>query len=316
MAQPRSTFELDALLRKIAEPQLGLVTSRQAMAVGVDYDALYRRRIAGALVPVFPGVFRLAAVALTPAQRILAASLVVRGSVVAGPSAAIVHDMPVPRALLAASADVVLLVSRSRTIRIDGIRALRLRSQGRSRPWMTTRISTPSATLVLLGQDVRVSTLERCLDHGLAERTMSVASVRSELDRMSPSIGDTKPLNKLLDDRSDGTVGFRSGQEQIVRGWLDDAGLGGWVPNHPVSVGNDEDVEVDFAWVTSQLALEVSPFYTHGARPKQDRDAERRRLLTLVGWRFVEARDEHLVDQRSFAPIVASLRLLMMPAAA
>jgi hypothetical protein len=317
MAQTRSTFAIDAQLRKIAAPQLGLVTSAQALKTGLDYHVLSRRRLDGALVSVFPGVSRLSAVAPTPQQRILAASLIVRGSVVAGLSAAIVHEMPLPRALLAASSDVVLTVGPSRWVRIKGIHAIRLDRPLRSQVWMTTRIATPAATLVLLAPHVDALTLERCVDHGLAEQTLSVASVLTQLKRVPERVvGDSAVLRRLLADRADGAVRHRSGLEQTVGGWLDDAGLGGWVPNYSVSVGDDGEVEVDFGWVGPRVALEVSPFYTHGARVKQDRDADRRRLLTQVGWRFVEARDEHLVDQRSFATIVDSLRSLMSAAAA
>ncbi len=317
MRQTLSTFEIDALLREIARLQLGLVPVAQAAEHGIDRYANYRRYRAGALEPVFAGVARLASVAPSPKQRILAASLLVPGSVVAGPSAAVVHEMPLPKSLLSPSADVVLAVDLARTVRIDGIQAVRLQHPGRSTPWMTTRVSTQSATLVLLARYVVPSTLERCLDHGLAERTLSVKSVLDVIAR-SPTraIGNLKALEQMLADRSDGAVGHRSGLEQRVRGWLDEAGLSGWAANLSVRIDEDEEVEVDFGWVGPRVALEVSPFYTHGSRVKQDRDAERRRLLGLVGWSAVEAIDCHLIDQAAFAPIVDSLRFHLAASAA
>lgn len=61
-----SAFEIDAILRRIARPQLGLVTVAEAADEGIDGCALARRRESGALVPVFAGVTRLGAVAHRP----------------------------------------------------------------------------------------------------------------------------------------------------------------------------------------------------------------------------------------------------------
>lgn len=77
----------------------------------------------------------------------------------------------------------------------------------------------------------------------------------------------------------------------------------------PVSDG--DDVEVDFGWIGARVALEVSPFATHGSRAKQERDAERRSQLTLARWSVVEALDADVVDQRAFARKAASLRTLL-----
>ena len=62
------------------------------------------------------------------------------------------------------------------------------------------------------------------------------------------------------------------------------------------------------------VALEVSPFFTHGSRAAQERDAERRRLLAAQRWLTVEATDPDLVSAAD-ASIAASaaLRELVAP---
>jgi hypothetical protein len=90
-----SSFEIDAILRRIARPQLGLVTVAEASDEGIDGCALARRRKSGAVVPAFAGVTRLSAVTPSPAQRILAAALAVPGSTIGATSAAVIQQMPV-----------------------------------------------------------------------------------------------------------------------------------------------------------------------------------------------------------------------------
>ena len=52
----------------------------------------------------------------------------------------------------------------------------------------------------------------------------------------------------------------------------------------------------------------MSPFFTHGSREKQERDAERRRLLVANNWRIVEALDRDIATERAFARTISLLR--------
>ena len=310
MRHAQSTFAIDAQIRCIAAKQLGVITVHQAQQCGVNRNALARRRDSGALIAVFREAMRLAPFATTPMQRILAASLVVPGSVIAATSAAIVHQMPVPAAR-AATDDVVLSVAANRIVRVPGITTVRQTTPLPSAPWMTTRVATPAATLLLLPRFVDESIVERCLDHALAHRRCTVANVRRLLERTpSRAVHERQLLLDLLADRSNG-IGHRSGKEQRVAQWLTTAGLTGWTRNLRVRVGEDqESVEVDFGWRRARLALEVSPFFTHGSREKQERDAERRRLLVANDWRVVEAVDPDIATERAFARTIALLQTL------
>lgn len=309
MRHVSSTFDLDARLRAIAAPQLGLVTVSQAARSGIDKHALARRRETGALVPVFPNVMRLAAMAASPLQRVLAASFAVPDSVITATSSARVSQMPV---LLGASHDVtpVLGVETGRVVRIPGITTIRQSVAMPTTRWMTSRMSNPASTLLLLPRFVDDDTVERCLDHCLANRLTTVRAIRTLIDRLpAQSIHGRRLLLGLLDDRSSG-IGHRSRNEQKVGRWLIDAGLAQWKKNHGVRVREDESVEVDFAWPDIRVALEVSPFFTHGSRAKQERDADRRRLLVLAGWRVLEALDDDIAHESAFGRTIAALRTL------
>lgn len=308
MRHAQATFDIDARIRRIAATQLGLITVDQAATAGVDKHALARRREIGALVPVFRHVMRLEPFTATPAQRTLAAGLAVPGALIAATSAAVVHQFPVP-AGRAGTDNEVLSVTTSRSVEVPGLTVVRQTTRPPSKQWMTTRVTTPASTLLLLPRFVDDATVERCLDHCLAHRLASVDALRSLIaNTPARSIHNRALLLSLLGDRANG-IGHRSGKEQMVGRWLTRAGLTGWTRNLKVCVDDEGNlVEVDFGWEGIQAALEVSPFFTHGSRAKQERDAHRRRLLVGARWHVVEALDADIATERSFKPIVITLR--------
>jgi very-short-patch-repair endonuclease len=312
MRGTNSTSEIDDILRRIARDQLGLVTVAQAARFGVDKFALERRRNAGALITMFPGVMRLSAVSPSRGQRILAAALTVRGSTIAATAAAAVHQLPVGQSTTRPT----LSVGATTSARTPGIIAIRQSFVMPTQRWHGVRLATPASTLLLLPRFTDAQTVERCLDHSLAHRLTTVAVIRELMDRLpTRALVGRQLLRELLEQRATG-LRHRSDLEQKVARWLIAAGLRDWQPNYAVPVGG-ETVEVDFAWPHARVALEVSPFFTHGSRAAQDRDAVRRRLLVAQQWRIVEATDPDLENQLAFARSVACIRdLLSTPSCA
>lgn len=299
----------DDILSRIARGQLGLVTYRQAIAAGVSASSFDRRRQSRLWSPAAPGVVRSAVVRPTVEQRMLAGALAVPGSILIGPSAALVDGMPVGTQ---GAVIPVVAVGAGRSARTAGVRVVRLSVALPTRVWHGVRVTAPSATLVTLPRFVSRERLERCLDHCLVSRLTTVERVRSLVESLPPrSVPGRLVLLRLLAARAELGIGHRSGEEQTVGGWLDAAGLSGWQANFPVPVGGGETVEGDFVWVEPMVVLEVSPFFTHGSRAAQERDIERRRQLVPAGWRVVEAGDPDLVDERSFAPCAALLRRML-----
>jgi hypothetical protein len=310
MRQSTPTFAHDARLRAIARTQLGLITTTQAIQAGVDKHALARRRKAGALHNVFGDVLRLDPMSPTPLQRVLAASLAVPGSVVAATSAALIHGMPLPKRVSEQSIAVLSSTKRQQTI-LPEVKVIRQQIGLPSVRWMNTRVASPAATILLLPRFLDDLGVEKCLDHMLAYRLASISNIGRLIESLPyRSVHGRKLLVDLIAARSGG-MGHRSDLERRVRGWLNVAGLAGWTPNYLVDVGNGEEVEVDFGWTSDKLALEVSPFVTHGPRLTQERDAKRRQLLVAAGWRVVEALDPDLENQRAFAECAATLRKLL-----
>lgn len=307
----KSSSDIDQLLHKIARSQMGLVTTTQAASVGVSNHALTHRRSVGLLVPVFAQVMRLAAAEASSQQHALAAALAVPGSVVAGPSAGFILGLPVGTVYGRRSADVVLSVASAKTVELGGLRVVRQQQVLPSRPWFGALLATPAAAIVMLPRFNDASTVERCLDHCLAHRLVTVESVRLLIEsRPYRSLPGRTMLLHLLAARRGG-IGHRSMKEQRVDTWLTRAGLRGWRRNYVVIMPDGTRVEVDFGWPEHKLALEVSPFFTHGSRVTQERDVVRRRLLVQMGWTVVEATDPDLVDEAAFERVAELLRLLV-----
>ena len=302
---------IDAELRHLARPQLGLVTLRQIEQVGIDHSAVTRRRASGALDEVFAGVLRLGAVPTTPEQRTLAAALAVPGSVVAASSAALVCGLPVE-----SSSAPIVAVGRSRSARTAGIAVVRSQLVLPSRPWYTVRAATPEAALVLLPRFETEAVVEECLDHCLAHRLTTVGRVRHLVESLPPrAVVGRSLLLTLLAARTSG-IGHRSGLERRVGRWLVGEGLGGFTRNLRVAIVGGEPIEVDFAWPDAKVALEVSPFFTHGSEAAQRRDVERRRVLAAEQWRTIEATDPDLVDEAAFRRCAGLIRRALVAASA
>ena len=168
-----------------------------------------------------------------------------------------------------------------------------------------------------VAQVLSEETVERCLDHSLAHRLTTVGKVRGLIECLpAPAVSGRRMLLDLLTERASTGVGYRSGLEQRIGRWLKDAGLRGWQRNYPVPVAtaaavDSGIVEVDFGWPDHKVALEVSPFFTHGSRLTQTRDVERRRLLVERGWRVVEATDPDVENRRTFTRSVLALKTLL-----
>jgi hypothetical protein len=302
--------EADRFFAMMFATQLGLISTQQVERAGFDRRTLYRRCDQGLLVPVFRNVFRAAHVLADTRQLHLAAGLAVPGSAISGLSAAILHGFPIPSRLNRCP-DTFVMASTNRQCTIDGIEIVRTRHLLPAKQMFGAFVLTPAATVVSLASDLTSDDLERALDQGLLQRWYTVNTIREIIESRPPTATHGRTLlTGLLDSRSDGSW-HRSKTEQRCGRWLTAGGLTNWRRNFAVRIdGENEPVEVDYGWPTVRLSLEVSPFATHATKRQQERDAERRTLLTRMKWRVVEATDRHLGTEQRFCPIIAALRAL------
>jgi very-short-patch-repair endonuclease len=85
---------------------------------------------------------------------------------------------------------------------------------------------------------------------------------------------------------------------------LTDAGISGWQRNYYFL--GDRDLELDFAWPETRLAVEVQGM-AHRIKGKFRRDIEKRALALLAGWRVLEVDGAAIRDGRA----LKWLRLLL-----
>jgi hypothetical protein len=312
----RAPGDVDLALARLAEAQLGLVTTAQVLALGFGRHVIDHRLRVGTLEPVLRGVMRLRSSEATGPQQILAHALAVPGSAVTGVSAAVIHGLPTPPRRGPGDGKVVLLVGRGREPEVAGVSIIRLPPGVRSLPtrrWFAARVTTPAVSIVLAARHLPPETVERWIDHALAHRSATMSQVRAAMARFpSRTLPGRRSLEVALAARGSGRARFRSLNERVVRSWISRAGLPPGIPNHVVEVPGDPiGVEVDVAWPSARVGLEISPFHTHGSRAAQERDAERRRKLALARWTVIEATDPDLVDERAFRRIVGALRTLL-----
>jgi hypothetical protein len=72
------------------------------------------------------------------------------------------------------------------------------------------------------------------------------------------------------------------------------AGLPQPVPQHRVWLGEDECVDLDFAWPQARVAIEFDSYRYHGGRLKHDLDAQRVLRLKTRGWTVLRVTDAEL----------------------
>ncbi len=234
----------------------------------------------------------------------LAANLALPGSVIAGWFAAHIHGLPVLVDL--ESIDVTLAVRAGSRSRMLNVR--RCSGPLPSKPWNAGRVANPVLTiLTIVASGSSKQKIETVLDACLTRRILTVKHVEKLLAEPGwLQFRGRQHLMSLLLQRGEGRALFRSQTEARVSRWLHGSGCEGGIPNFKVATPFGE-IEVDRAWPESKLALEISPFWTHGSRKTQERDIDRRHALTSVDWTVVEADDRHLVNRRTFEPIIKLL---------
>ncbi len=298
-------------LRLVSAQQHGVVHVRNLGEVRVHRDAAFRRVRSGEWVRMCTGVYRVASIGKksTVHQRMIAATLAAQDSVIIGWHAAHVHGLPVSVDLDRHEVVVALPKGRRSTV----VKARRLSGPLPSRPWETGRVANPILTIVTLaaGRATRAQ-LETVLDAALTRRLVTVKRIDALLQEPGWRRFGGRPLVvSLLDERAGRvTALFRSKTERKVKRWIDSANLPSSVANFVVKSATG-DVEVDRAWESKRVALEISPFWTHGSRKKQERDLDRRQSLLAARWQIVEADDRHLDNARSFQPIIDLLTKLL-----
>ncbi len=267
---------LRELSRRSAQ-QHALLTRADVHAAGMTDRQISGRLRSGAWVPVFAGVYRMAAAPVTPEQRTLAAVLA------CGPGAFASHrsaawlwelqDRPPERPAVS-----VARGSHPRPVGVELHRVRRVaadRLHERRQIWCTD----PLHTLVDLASLVTDRELRDAVDRGLASRLVTVAALDAELRRQSAK--GRKGIGALRAHLRRGFVGAPppSMLESRTLRLLASAGI------HPIAVEcptGDGWYRLDIQ-ITGAVAVEVSGYRYHWSPEQLSADETRRNRIALSG---------------------------------
>lgn len=256
-----------------------VVDRGSALALGMSRRQISEKVRTGAWIPVYPGVYRLAAVPLTSIVRHQAAVLLGgEGAVVSHESAAWLHGLrPFP------PDEPTITVPRGRVIRVVGVRSVRSRhpaSGFRKRGLVCTDI--PRTTLDCAGV-LDDQAIDDLIDTALARNRVRLESIAkiattSEL-RCHP--GRVRLRRRLA------ARGFTGSPTPSVL----ESRMARLLKRHRLPVAKPQllagpvgKYRLDYAYSAVRLVVEVDGQFEHGKIQRQRRDRRRDADLQAAGW--------------------------------
>ncbi|MGH8936962.1 MAG: type IV toxin-antitoxin system AbiEi family antitoxin domain-containing protein [Acidimicrobiia bacterium] len=268
----------------IAACQHGVVTRRQALAVGMT-DPMIRRRItSGVWQRIEPGSYRLSGHADTLRSLLCAATAALPG-VVSHESAAELHGLPhVPRGRA-----VVTVPARS-TYRFPGVRVHQSTDLTSDFVLTIERLPTTSLprTIVDLAGVLRAGRLEQIIDHCLVTRAVDLGVLTETLSvvarRGKPGV---QRLREILATRGPGLEVPESVLELKLLKLLLAAQLPDPVQQFSIPWHDARPGRVDLAYPEALLLIEADGRRWHTRSEAFEADRRRDNLAVLAGWRVL-----------------------------
>jgi hypothetical protein len=270
---------IDALLAR----QRGLITTRQARALGMSRDAVVHRVERGSWERVRNGLFRLRGAPVTWEQEVL-------GAVLAGGDRSRGSHFTALRLFGYRGFDdapTEITVPLERRPRIAGVRVHRSGTIDEADLRSVDGIPVLSAARTLVDVSSRFDddALGSLIDDGLRRRVLTLAALHAVARRL-PTIAPGRSPKRIATLLSLRTAGFHPGDSELesrVYRLLVDAGFPAPARQLRV-VANGHTYFLDLAYPDVMLAIEVDGFEFHHARDAFDRDRARQNDLVSVGW--------------------------------
>lgn len=286
---------VDARIAETFARQHGLITTAQALALGLTPDAIRHLVRTGRWERVRTGLYRLAGMSSSTTQAILGAVLC------AGELAWASHFTALAMWAYRGFDDFPLevCVPLERRPRIPGVRVHRSGTLAPADLREIDGVPVISAARTLVDTSARFDdvALGKLVDDGLRRRVLSLSALHA-LHRRLPTIAPGRSparLQRILRPR---TSGFHPGdselESRVLRAILG-AGLPTPVRQHRVEVG-DRTYFLDLAYPDLKVAIEVDGFDYHRDRGAFDRDRMRQNDLVGAGWtvlRFTSTSTDH-----------------------
>ncbi|MCB0978924.1 MAG: type IV toxin-antitoxin system AbiEi family antitoxin domain-containing protein [Acidimicrobiales bacterium] len=281
-------------LIELAESRHGVITRAAIDAEGISrrrLDRLVSQRI---LERVGRRVYRVSGAPRTLRQRILIACLDARG-VATHRTAAALHGLNG----FTEDLQPEVMIHEARNCRS---KLARLRTTSTIEPVDITEVdgiptTTVARTLLSLasiagpaskGKEIRDWVVEDAFDEALASGRVTAEELEETLQRCRQSgRGGVKVIERLLQERSSGQV-TESHLERVALRVLADAGVRLPECQERIAPEGEFVARVDFIYPGSRSVIEVSGQRWHRTAAQMERDTERRRRLTFLGYRVFE----------------------------
>jgi len=273
---------VDARIALVAARQHGVFTRAQAVAAGATPGAIRHRLLAGRWHAVGAGVYRLAGVPVTWAQRALAACLISgKEAVVSHRSAAVLWGVSGFR-----PGPLDLTVPPGRSGRNALARVHRAEVDGVVRDGIP--VTRPARTLLDLATVVTGASLEEAVDDVLCRRLC-------RLDQLAAPAGrrGSGALRVVLEAWNGDGLPDGVAEMRVVRGLLA-AGLPQPVRQYEIWHRGVLVARVDLAYPEYRLAIELDGFRWHAGRGPFRSDRLRRNRIEATGWRLLETAPEDI----------------------
>lgn len=273
---------IDATIARLAERQLGLVTTGQAEAAGLSRHAIDHRVRTGRWSRVHRGVLRIEGHPRSHRQSLAAACLAAGpGAAVSHRAAADLHGIRLPD-----PPPVEISVPRPTAIRRPGLVVHRSRDLDADQVVELDglTVTSPLRLLVDLGQVVEWWLVDRALESLLVRKAVTVAQVRAGLEHHSrKGRNGCGPLRHVLDRRGLGDLRPEGVTEALFAQVCHDRDLPVPVHQHEVRLAGQRR-RIDFAYPDLRIAIELDGYEYHVAPDQFEIDRARGNELVLAGW--------------------------------
>ncbi len=237
------------------------------------------RAKSGLYVRTQPNVVRLAGAPVTWEQRVLAACMA------AGVGAAASHRSAAVLWALRGfeQAPVEVTVPADRCPRLHDVVLHR-----RSPDALTTRrgipVTSPAATLLVLGAVVSPDRFESAVEDAILRRLTTVERLAEMVERHGrPGRSGVAALRRVLEERGAGAAATESVLEDRMAGLLRQAGIDDFERQYQVG-----GVRLDFACPARKLGVEVQGLAFHSGADDLQRNCRKLNRLLALGWRILQ----------------------------
>lgn len=167
------------------------------------------------------------------------------------------------------------------------------------------RITTRTETLLDCLGWLPVPAARNLLDRAFQQAWIAPRDLDRRLDEQPGRWGNRQLAGLARDCRP----GIEAESERRLQRLLEQAGVRGWVANHPVRVGGHR-FRLDVAFPGLRLDVEVDGWAYHRTKEQRQADAERDNLLTLAGWRVLRFTWEDVRDRPDY--VLAMIRSALL----